>query len=80
MIVVLVIVCLCVLGLVIFIVIMVVSGKVVENGILFKGGEVLEKVYYIDIIVFDKIGILIKGKLEVVVIKIYGGDKEEFLG
>lgn len=43
----LVIVCFCVFGLVMLIVIMVGIGKGVENGVLIKSGDVLEIIYKI---------------------------------
>lgn len=73
-----VIVCFCVLGLVILIVIMVGIGKGVENGILIKGGEVLEFVYKVNIVIFDKIGIIIEGKLKVIDIVLNNNVKEEY--
>lgn len=44
---------------------------------LIKGGDVLEKVYELDIIVFDKIGILIIGYF--IVINIVGNNLELLL-
>jgi len=41
---------------------MVGTGKGAEYGILIKGGEVLEKVKDIDLVVFDKTGTLTQGK------------------
>lgn len=67
-----IIVCLCVFGLVMLIVIMVGIGLVVCYGIFIKGGEVLECVYFFDIIVFDKIGMFIEGKFFVMDVVIYG--------
>lgn len=79
-IIVLVIVCLCVLGFVIFIVIMVGIGKGVEYGILIKSGDVLEILYKIIMVVFDKMGIIIEGKLKVIdIILVNGWESERFL-
>lgn len=60
-----VIVCLCVFGLVIFMVIMVGIGKGVENNILIKDVESLEFGYKVDVVILDKIGMIIEGYLEV---------------
>src|SRR5699024_11481519 len=42
--------------------IMVGTGKAAENGILFKGGEHIERTHQIDTIVLDKTGTITNGK------------------
>lgn len=55
-------------------------GNGAKNGVLIKGGEVMDKFSKVDTLVFDKTGTLTKGKPEVTDIKTFGdNDKDELL-
>ena len=55
-------------------------GNGARNGVLIKGGDVMEKLSKVDTVVFDKTGTLTKGKPEVNAVKVFGGhNPEDFL-
>ena len=74
---VLVIACPCALGLATPTSIMAGSGRAAELGILFKGGEHLEKFQQVDTVIFDKTGTLTHGKPALTDVVVLGQWSEE---
>ncbi|MBC2851408.1 cadmium-translocating P-type ATPase [Cetobacterium sp. 8H] len=54
-------------------------GKASKQGILIKGGNYLERLKNIDVVVFDKTGTLTKGKFKVNKIEVFKGEEESLL-
>jgi Cu+-exporting ATPase len=74
---VLIIACPCALGIATPAALMVGIGKGAENGILIRGGEILERAQNLDTVVFDKTGTLTKGEPAVTDILPLGGFSEQ---
>lgn len=76
---VLVIACPCAMGLAVPAALTVAIGRGAQLGVLFKGGEALERLAGVDSVLFDKTGTLTYGKPEIVSIGVLNGTTEEQL-
>lgn len=76
---VLIIACPCALGLATPTAILAATGRAAKEGIIIRGGDVLQRLTEIDTVVFDKTGTLTAGELEVVSVLTFGHISERNL-
>ncbi|MFT4883687.1 MAG: Cu+-exporting ATPase [Natronomonas sp.] len=69
--------CPCALGLATPAATMVGSTIAAKNGVLFKGGDILERVREVDAIVFDKTGTLTEGEMQLTDVEAVGGPRAD---
>lgn len=76
---VLVIACPCAMGLAVPAALTVAVGRAAQLGVLFKGGESLERLARVDTIAFDKTGTLTEGRPRITAVRAYEGDEGSLL-
>ncbi|MBU0479992.1 MAG: heavy metal translocating P-type ATPase [Proteobacteria bacterium] len=76
---VLVVACPCALGLATPTAVLVATGAAARRGILFRGGDILEKAGAINLVAFDKTGTLTKGRPQVIAVEPTTGSEENLL-
>ncbi|HTW46098.1 MAG TPA: heavy metal translocating P-type ATPase [Acidobacteriaceae bacterium] len=77
---VLVIACPCAMGLAVPAALTVAIGRAAQLGVLFKGGESVERLARVDTIVLDKTGTLTQGKPEIAAVRAVGIDEAKLIG